>query len=134
MSKKTPAEVLLDGLSMNIEKGYEPSGLCYPKDDNVRQNPDKLDLQQQEDLCTEDKRRRYNQDTKDRSTLAHRTFWLIVGWLSAVVIILMYNTDSFFLSDKVLLMLLGTTTINVLGLAVIVLKGYFEHMNQNVDI
>ena len=134
MNKKTPAEVLLDGLSMNIEKGYEPSGLCYPKDDNIRQNPDKLNLKQQENLCTEDKRRRYNQDTKDRSALAHRTFWLIVGWLVSVVIILMYNTESFFLSDKVLFMLLGTTTINVLGLAFVVLKGYFEHMDQNVKI
>lgn len=80
------------------------------------------------------KNERFSRDTEDRSELAHKTFWLIVGWLSCVVVLLAFNSCFFHLSDSVLLMLLGTTTINIIGLAAIVLNGYFKHMNQNTDI
>lgn len=80
------------------------------------------------------KNRRFSLDTEDRSVLARKTFWLIVAWLSCVVILLAFNSLWFRLSDSVLLMLLGTTTINIIGLAAIVLNGYFKHMNQNTDI
>lgn len=80
------------------------------------------------------KNKRFSRDTEDRSELAHKTFWLIVAWLSCVAILLAFNSIWFHLSDSVLLMLLGTTTINIIGLAAIVLNGYFKHMNQNTDI
>lgn len=69
---------------------------------------------------------RYEQDTKWRSKLS----WWVIGvdsiWLIAIIAILFFNKKCFELSDNVLMVLLGTTTINVLGLAHIVLRGLFQ--------
>lgn len=80
------------------------------------------------------KNQRFNLDTIDRSELAHKTFWLIASWLFGVFLLLVLNSRKFHLSDSVMLMLLGTTTVNIIGLAAIVLNGYFKHMNQNTEI
>ncbi|MCI6672386.1 MAG: hypothetical protein PUG96_02610 [Prevotellaceae bacterium] len=58
----------------------------------------------------------------------HLAYWVIVIdtlWIIAVLLILCFNASHIHLSDTVLLMMLGTTTINILGLAFIVLKGLF---------
>ena len=69
--------------------------------------------------------KRFASDTKDRKWLAIWTAALVTLWLVAVMVVLMYNNKGFHLSDPVLLMLLGTTTVNVLGLSYIVLSGHF---------
>lgn len=57
------------------------------------------------------------------------SIWLlVVGCIIAVQIFLLHG-----LSDTVLCTLLSTTTINVLGLAVIVLRGSFNSNNKNQD-
>ena len=49
-------------------------------------------------------------------------------WLIAILLILVFSAY-LRLNDSVLIMLLGTTTANVLGLALIVLKGLFGKSN-----
>jgi hypothetical protein len=77
---------------------------------------------------------RYSGDTRARKHLAYSTQWFIGVWLFFIIVILTCNEALFYLSDAVLITLLGTTTATVLGLALIVLNGFFRHMNQNVDL
>lgn len=94
-----------------------------------------------EDMDVESKRSqsiRYKQNTAHRDYLVK---WVVVtnsAWLIAVVVILIahgaYDEKAklFHLSDSVIMTLLGTTTVNVLGLAFIVLKGLFgEHSHSD---
>lgn len=69
---------------------------------------------------------RYSQDTLYRKHLAKWVMWIVPGWLIAVVLILIFTGVKLFdLDPSVLISLLATTTVNVLGLAYIVLKGIF---------
>lgn len=74
---------------------------------------------------------RYNADTKARRVMGTVTLVTICAWLAATLVLLFLHMT---LSDTVLCMLLGTTTATVVGLAVIVLNGYFKIMSQDVDI
>lgn len=81
-------------------------------------NFDQLDLKEQT-------KERFSKDTKLRNNLS---WWVIAVdslWLLCVIILLFLNSCCIRLSDSVLMVLLGTTTANVLGLAFIVLKGMF---------
>jgi hypothetical protein len=69
--------------------------------------------------------KRYASDTLDRKWLAIWTAIIVSVWLYFVLIILTFNRI-ICLSDSVLITLLGTTTLNVLGLSFIVLKGHFN--------
>lgn len=71
---------------------------------------------------------RYKQNTEYRKNLTRWVMWTSVCWLGFVAVILVLNSsiNGFVLSDAVLAVLLGTTTANVLGLALIVLKGMFS--------
>lgn len=70
---------------------------------------------------------RYRSDTNDRKWLAIWTAGVVSIWLLLVIIILVENERSrLCLSDSVIIALLGTTTLNVLGLSFIVLKGHFQ--------
>lgn len=73
---------------------------------------------------------RYSSDTKDRKWLAVWTAVTVSLWLGGVIYILMHNDKTFCLSDTVIVTLLGTTTLNVLGLSFIVLRGHFRD-NKN---
>lgn len=90
-----------------------------PKDVNLPKDIDRDDMRVQE-------RERFKQDTEQRKTLV---IWMIIvvsSWLlftCAVVVAEICICKK--LSDTVLCMLLGTTTANVLGLAMIVLQGLF---------
>ncbi|MDR1918826.1 MAG: hypothetical protein LBQ65_04170 [Tannerellaceae bacterium] len=87
-------------------------------------NADSLDIPTQESL-------RYRQDTKERKTLSKWVRRVVSLWLVFAAFILLFNHILCFnLSDTVICMLLGTTTINILGLAYIVLKGLFENKNR----
>lgn len=78
---------------------------------------------------------RYKNDTETRDQLAKKTTWLIIGWLVFVGVMLVSSAIGWFrLSDTVLVTLLATTTVNVLGLAHTVLKGYFQYMSQDIEL
>jgi hypothetical protein len=68
---------------------------------------------------------RFKSDTDHRSWLAKWTASVVTCWLAVVVVILVFN-KLLELSDTVMSVLLGTTTLNVLGLSFIVLRGYFH--------
>lgn len=70
--------------------------------------------------------KRYEQDTRFRKHLAHWVMYIVPVWLGCVLFIITFNNPFCFnLDSKVLITLLATTTVNVLGLAYIVLKGIF---------
>ena len=68
---------------------------------------------------------RYREDTESRKSLSLWARWVVSIYLNCVILILLFNFSYLHLSDAVLIALLGTTTLNVLGLMYIVLKGYF---------
>lgn len=69
---------------------------------------------------------RYKDNSKHRKGLIRWTKLTIMGWLMSIIIILLLQGFSFYnLDTAVLCVLLGTTTLNILGLAYIVLKGMF---------
>lgn len=86
----------------------------------IPENVDELSLNEQ-------KKTRYSQDTRFRKHLAKWVMYIVPIWLALVIIIVILQgiLQSFKLSDSVLITLLATTTVNVLGLAFIVLKGIF---------
>lgn len=93
---------------------------------------DSQSLEDQEEISQILKNKRYEKDTASRTCLAYWTFIIISAWLVAVFLLLIFNIitiyffDFVFLSDKVYITLLATTTANIIGLPAIVLKGYFN--------
>lgn len=72
-------------------------------------------------------RERYKTNTRRREHLAKWTMWCVSVWLGLVILIIIFNSLlKLGLSDSVLITLLGTTTLNVIGLAAILLRGYFN--------
>lgn len=69
---------------------------------------------------------RYKDDTEHRKKLTTWAGVIVSFWLLAVLLILIGNTNQYKLDDSVLITLLGTTTLNVLGLMVIVLSDIFN--------
>jgi hypothetical protein len=69
--------------------------------------------------------KRYEQDTELRSSLTILFTLTINAWLFAVFIILLTNSKTLKLSDSVLITLLTTTTIQVLGMMIIILWDLF---------
>jgi len=70
--------------------------------------------------------KRYSSDTSYRRWLAKWTAIVVSIWLTAVLLILLFNENHIHLANNVLMVLLGTTTLNVLGLSYIVLRGHFQ--------
>lgn len=70
-----------------------------------------------------------SQDThKLRLKYAGRIFWIVCAWLVCVAIAVFmsgFNYKEFELSDKVLIVFITSTTINVVGLYVVVAKWMF---------
>lgn len=76
-------------------------------------------------------RRRYAQDTQQRRYLAKWVVWTSSTWLGCVIIIIiMCGVKWFTLPISVLNTLLATTTVNVLGLAFIVLRSLFKQPKE----
>ena len=69
--------------------------------------------------------KRFASDTQKRNTLSTWAATLVSLWLISVLLILVGNTSTYKLESNVLVALLATTTLNVLGLMYIVLKGLF---------
>lgn len=80
---------------------------------------------------------RYQQDTKHRKILTWWVMIVIPVWLIAVfVLVCICASSKWHLTDWALSTLLATTTVNILGLANIVLKGMFlkEEKNRQVNV
>jgi len=70
---------------------------------------------------------RYKQDTEERKLLSHWVMLVVSIWLLLVLVAVVFNKLLCFgIEPSVCLMLLGTTTVNILGLAFIVLHGLFD--------
>ncbi|MFP9098905.1 hypothetical protein ACLI09_07615 [Flavobacterium sp. RHBU_24] len=69
---------------------------------------------------------RYNQDTTHRKGLVTWAATVVSLWLLCVLITLSLNTYILKLSDTIMVALLSTTTVNVLGLMIIVLNDLFR--------
>lgn len=88
------------------------------------ENVDDMSMRQQ-------RKERFSQDTRFRRHLANWVMIIVPAWLmSVVVLIYLHGYNTLDLDKEVLITLLATTTVNVLGLAYIVLKVYFPK-NQN---
>lgn len=80
---------------------------------------------------------RYNKNTELRGSLARVFTIVIIFWLLSVILILVGNTLKYKLSDSVLITLLTTTTIQVLGMMVIILWDLFpgsQNKNNKTNI
>lgn len=76
---------------------------------------------------------RYKQNTEHRRFLVNWVVFTNSSWLIAVIVIIIAHgaicedgKNLFHLPEGVMITLLATTTANVLGLALIVLRGLFE--------
>ena len=70
---------------------------------------------------------RYEEDTRHRRNLSTWATVVVSVWLISVLLILTFNTRYLDLSNNVMIALLSTTTLNVLGMMFIVLRGLFEN-------
>lgn len=94
-------------------------------------NDEDFEKARQQETTLEEKQKeaelnRYNQDTLHRSSLIVWAATVVSFWLLAVIFILTGNTQKYKLSDTIVVTLLGTTTVNVLGLMIIVLNDLFK--------
>lgn len=85
---------------------------------------DELSIKQQ-------KSKRYSQNTKYRKYFSLWVMCIVPLWLLAVLVLLVLcGCGVLHLSDATLTTLLATTTVNILGLAYIVLKGMFPQERE----
>ena len=76
---------------------------------------------------------RIKSNTEERKKMAKWVKYVIPSWLGITAgIISSVGMELFELSEVVLCTLLGTTTVNVLGLGYIVLKGLFPNDNEKL--
>lgn len=125
-SKRSPAQ-----LSQELQKLTQEELAAVQPDDLPSQaekqslEDDKLEIEN-ERLRNELAQARDLHDI--RKTYTRKLFWLIVGWLSVVVIYVGLTATvktSFNLSDNVLIAFITSTTVSVLGLFVLVAKWLF---------
>ncbi|MCZ8298285.1 MAG: hypothetical protein O9282_07965 [Flavobacterium sp.] len=78
------------------------------------------------------KNQRYGWNTVLRIVFSIVYTWLLIVWLNKVIHILTHNNlCGYKLSDNVLIALLVTSTANVIGMVVIVLKNLFPEKNKD---
>jgi type IV secretory pathway TrbL component len=108
----------------NLEDILDSIHDSNPKTEDIDIDSDNLKVQIKLKKLESD---RYDSDTKDRKWLAIWTAALVSVWLILVILVLVFNEKWLIcLSENVLITLLGTTTLNVLGLSFIVLRGHFN--------
>ena len=92
-------------------------------DETQANDIDAKGLEEQQKLYINAKTDRVLENTKNRKCFAYWTFVIISLWLIATVWLLEKN----FLPQGVYIALLTTTTLNVIGLPAIVLRGFFSN-------
>ena len=103
-----------------LDKNYEFIKNIGSEIDNI----DDYSQVQQEELS---KIERYKADTKHRENLINWTKKIVSLWLIFVCFLLILNNFlNVKLDSSVLITLLGTTTLNILGLPFIILRGLFQ--------
>lgn len=113
----------------NVTERTEYDGVMLDREsfktDSVQSDPP-VDID--ELSMSEQKRMRYEQDTHFRKHFANWVMIVIPAWLLFVILILVgCGSGLMTLDSTVLVTLLTTTTVNVLGLAYIVLKDIFHN-------
>lgn len=73
---------------------------------------------------------RFLKDTKLRTILVYIFSGIIFSWLASVILILWFNNTNLCLSDNVLIVLLTTTTINIIGMMLIILRNLFPTIKK----
>lgn len=112
-----------------------------PLDSDISKTQDEIIQQELGDLkfqLGKTKLKSYQQDIIERKKYANRIFLFVVCWSVVVVIILLIQGfgvkfNFFNLSDKVLISLISATTINVLGVFVIVAKYLFPESSKQTN-
>lgn len=106
-----------------VNAGFDKSAI-------PRNAPDTLE--DVDDMTMREQRKtRFSQDTRYRKYLANWVMFIVPCWLLAVVVIVFLQGFSIIkLDNEVIITLLATTTLNVLGLAYIVLKGIYPESKE----
>jgi len=85
-----------------------------------------------DNVSKEQKNIRYGQDTEERKLLSHWVMCVVSIWLFLVLLAIVFNELWHLgINQTVSVVLLGTTTINILGLAFIVLRGLFPDSKKD---
>ncbi len=115
------------------DPGIDLSAIRLPAP-NPPTQPDEQTQQEQQDLDRTHRRaliRGTEQDIDERKKYANRVFWLICFWLAAVFLLLIAeglgSILRFNLGERVTLAVIGSTTINVLGIFYIVAHYLFPN-------
>lgn len=109
----------VDNRAFNEEKSYE--------NNNDQRNLTQIELLKTHVTKLELKNRRYKDNSDLRRGLAIIFTLTINGWLFAVFLILLTNSQTLKLSDSVLIALLTTSSANVLGMMYVILKNLFPN-------
>jgi hypothetical protein len=115
-------------------------GLKEVAKEDVNEQPDPNTIKEEKDL----ERVRYGaqtegqkQDIKERKKYALLFFYLSCAWLVAIMAIIMLQGFGWFckapfkLSDSIVLTMIGSTTVNVLGILYIVAKYLFPNRSSD---
>lgn len=74
--------------------------------------------------------KRFLTDTSLRTVLVYFFSIVILLWLASVMVVVFLNDSFVKLSDNVMTVLLTTTTINVIGMMLIILRNLFPHNSK----
>ena len=99
-----------------------------PQSSNSPDAPTQLETASNANIKLEIENQGLTQNIEERKKYAHRIYCMISVWLGGVFVILLlagFNFLSFRVSDSVLLAVIGSTTVNVLGLFYIVTNYLF---------
>lgn len=103
-----------------VEKNYSLQNYEEAQKDTLEINKDVLTP----------KEKRYERETDLRENLSIAFTIIISLWLLAVFLLLVGNTNHYRLSNSVLNTLLVTTTANVIGMMIIILKNLFPNRDN----
>ena len=115
--EQTPAPNDLQKLFESIKANVKSSKIIVSPD--TSKESERLQTEEYEEKIEGIK-----QDRAERKKYASRYYLLVVGWLLAVIGLLALN-KKLCLGENVLLMLLGTTTANIVAVLILVAKYLF---------
>jgi hypothetical protein len=120
------------GKSTSVDLSVISAGKTPPSND-----PDERFREEKRELELESSRTQIEGEKSDitaKRQYAKGTFLLVVSWIFLVFVILLFQgfaVRGFKLSDSVLLAAIGSTTANVIGMLVIVLKNIFPSKEKD---